>query len=496
MNSNRNQFFMIISDIRNQRWIVGSLTLVIAAIFISVGYLQNGPGFPLDDAWIHQTYARNLAQSGQWEYLPGQQSAGSTSPLWTMLLSIGFLLGLKTPYLWTSILSTGMLIGIALVCNEILQHLFKEMPVVGMASSLIIVLDWHLLWSAGSGMETLFYCLVCSYIFWILISRKYWGWLGALCGLIMWIRPDGITMLGPVLLIIGVQLWSHQFRLKEGLLFVLPFIGLITLYGLFNYSISGSVWPNTFYAKQIEYAQVLSLPLLARMGKIFLVPLSGAGLFLLPGFIVSIVMTFRKMDWWLLTLILWFFGFGLIYALRLPMTYQHGRYLIPLIPIFYLLGIIGTVQGISRIITNITKGRNYSIFIGTVIGLVAIIFSVSGETALVEDIKTIDTLMVKPAVWINENTEPDDVIAVHDIGAMGYFGERKIIDLAGLIQPELIPIIGKEHEIKRYLVKEKADYLVILKDWYPGLNDFGEVVKTFNFDTKTGEATSEIRNLR
>ena len=43
-------------------------------------------GFPLDDAWIHQTYARSLAQTGKWEFLPGQSSAGgSTSPLWSML---------------------------------------------------------------------------------------------------------------------------------------------------------------------------------------------------------------------------------------------------------------------------------------------------------------------------------------------------------------------------------------------------------------------------
>ena len=37
-------------------------------------------GFPLDDAWIHQVYARNLATTGVWAFVPGQTSAGSTSP--------------------------------------------------------------------------------------------------------------------------------------------------------------------------------------------------------------------------------------------------------------------------------------------------------------------------------------------------------------------------------------------------------------------------------
>jgi hypothetical protein len=27
-------------------------------------------GFPLDDSWIHQSYARNLALPGEWSFLP------------------------------------------------------------------------------------------------------------------------------------------------------------------------------------------------------------------------------------------------------------------------------------------------------------------------------------------------------------------------------------------------------------------------------------------
>ncbi|MGH2522659.1 MAG: hypothetical protein ACRDH2_09170, partial [Anaerolineales bacterium] len=49
-------------------------------------------GFPLDDAWIHQTYARNLGIFGQFAFVPGQPSAGSTSPLWSGLLALGYLL--------------------------------------------------------------------------------------------------------------------------------------------------------------------------------------------------------------------------------------------------------------------------------------------------------------------------------------------------------------------------------------------------------------------
>src|SRR3972149_1221761 len=48
-----------------------------------------GLGLPLDDAWIHQTYARNLAERGEWAFVPGEASGGSTAPLWTVLLAGG-----------------------------------------------------------------------------------------------------------------------------------------------------------------------------------------------------------------------------------------------------------------------------------------------------------------------------------------------------------------------------------------------------------------------
>ena len=46
-------------------------------------------GFPLDDAWIHLHFARNLAEGAGFAYNPGRPVAGSTAPLWTLLLAAG-----------------------------------------------------------------------------------------------------------------------------------------------------------------------------------------------------------------------------------------------------------------------------------------------------------------------------------------------------------------------------------------------------------------------
>jgi hypothetical protein len=65
--------------------------------------------------------------------------------------------------------------------------------------------------------------------------------------------------------------------------------------------------------------------------------------------------------------------------------------------------------------------------------------------------------------------DEDAVIAAHDIGAMGYFSERKIIDLAGLVTPDVIPFIRDEKRLRTYMDEQKVDYLVTFPGWYPEL---------------------------
>src|SRR5512135_1121884 len=88
-----------------------------AGIYLLASALIYRIGFPLDDSWIHLTYARNLAQLGEWSFQPGHLSAGSTSPLWTFLLAIGFWLHLG-PYAWTYFLGELCLIGLALLAEH------------------------------------------------------------------------------------------------------------------------------------------------------------------------------------------------------------------------------------------------------------------------------------------------------------------------------------------------------------------------------------------
>ena len=46
--------------------------------------------------------------------------------------------------------------------------------------------------------------------------------------------------------------------------------------------------------------------------------------------------------------------------------------------------------------------------------------------------------------WLCQNTPERSSIATPDIGALGYFGRRRVVDLAGLVTPDMVPFLQRE----------------------------------------------------
>lgn len=447
---------------------------VAVAGFLFASSRTYGIGFPLDDAWIHQTYARNLALHGEWAFVPGQPSAGSTSPLWSVLLAVGYLLRLA-PYAWSYLLGGLSLFGLAWAGEQFFRvtrpGASRRIPWVG----LYLLGEWHLVWASVSGMETLLMAfLILFVLFQTARARgKAWGWVGLLIGLSVWVRPDGITLLGPAGLTLLLVEETWQDRLRSAAWLAIGAAALFVPYLLFNWLVQGTVWPNTFYAKQAEYAVQRELPLVQRFFDEAKLPLIGSGALLLPGVIVFAWKAWRERRWAALSALIWFLGYAMLYALRLPVTYQYGRYFMPAMPVYFASGVAGTVYlagwlrpqipGASRIPWLLTRVWLISA------GLVWLAFYAIGAGRYGQDVAIIETEMVTSARWIQANTPADSLIAAHDIGAMGYFGERRLIDLAGLVSPEIIPFIRDENRIASWLDRQGADYLVVMDGWYEQL---------------------------
>jgi hypothetical protein len=61
--------------------------------------------------------------------------------------------------------------------------------------------------------------------------------------------------------------------------------------------------------------------------------------------------------------------------------------------------------------------------------------------------------------WLRDNTAPETVIAVPDIGAIGYVSQREILDLNGLVTPELIPY-KRDKNINRFLEDNPPQFII------------------------------------
>jgi hypothetical protein len=268
---------------------------------------------------------------------------------------------------------------------------------------------------------------------------------------------------------------QHWLYLAAGVLLLLvPYIA-------FHLWATGLPFPNTFYAKQAEYQAILEhfslwqrlfgpfgQPVETAQG-VFRVIFIGAQLLLLPGLIFAAWLTFKERRTDLLFIWAWWVGFLLLYALRLPVTYQHGRYQIPAIPWLILLGLWGMARLLEKIPRRSVALRALRRAWILSLGVLLLAFTLIGAQAYGRDVRFIESEMVVTARWLAAQTAPNALIAAHDIGAIGYFTQRPLIDLAGLITPEVIPIIRDEAALLDFVTTRRAGYLVTFPTWYPSL---------------------------
>ena len=144
-------------------------------------------------------------------------------------------------------------------------------------------------------------------------------------------RPDGVTLLGPALFVIVFSQEDWLDKIKNASALILGFLIVFGPYLGFNQILSGSWWPNTFFAKQAEYAaERENFPIYVRLMREFTLPLVGVGAALLPGFVRQSIRALQQKKWRETAVVIWVLGYLILYASRLPVIYQHGRYVIPI----------------------------------------------------------------------------------------------------------------------------------------------------------------------
>ena len=236
------------------------LALLIALEAISAAlYLGRADqlGFPLDDAWIHQTYARNLGLHGMMAFSPGIPSTGSTSAGWTAILAVGYFLNIPFlfwAYLWGCIFAVAAAFITAQLSYSYFGN-FKNAVIV----SIICILEWHLAWSAVSGMEISLFIFL-SLLFLLLLHRNSSSHLmGFIAGLAFLVRPEALLLIT----IYAVKiLFENHMNLARLFTIAATFIAVLLIiispWIIFNLTYSGRPFPSTISSKFMQYGYPFS----------------------------------------------------------------------------------------------------------------------------------------------------------------------------------------------------------------------------------------------
>lgn len=437
-------------------------------------------GFPLDDSWIHLAFAHHLAAGHGLSLNPGELVTGSTAPLWTALLSAVLLLP-GSPVVWIKLLGSCLYLAGVDATWRLARALDLPPGLSALAAGLSLATGW-MIWSALSGLEIPLF-----------VALSQWGMLlhlrerraragpplsMAVLAAAALARPEGLLLLalavGDRLLASGPGGWRR----------VLPGVGLAALLLLpvagFNLAVAGSVLPTTFAAK------------------------AGGGRDWLPGleYLYSILSIFFSVQPWSVLLAaggavelarrlgtardrgllpaLWLFGLPLAYATLSPagkvVAGNFGRYYFPLYPVAAVLAMLALAPLADRLRRAAVAPRRRTLAAALAAALLllpTLRSAIHGSARYVQSVANVEDSDVAMARWLAGRLPPEAVLAVNDIGALGYLLPNRLIDLAGIANPELSSYLvdpaGRGAGLRRFLDERRPDYLVVFPSWYPEL---------------------------
>ncbi len=443
---------------------LGLICLLSVRIYAGTGY-----GFPLDDPWIHQTIARNFFALGGMYYAEGRPVAASTAPLWTWLMAVGHLLGVD-PVGWA--LGWGLaFVGLAgYQAARLARRLAPNSAWAGRAG-LLVAGEAHILWSGLSGMET-------AAAVWVVLVLLTWGlsgpqnlrgwaFFGAAAAVGTLLRPE----LGLLAGLVGLARAAADGARADGpgplalraAAAALVWALLVGPVGLWNWQVTGSPLPSTFLAKYVGYGGGRGLASLGFFLPTALTELIRGPLLLVgPGFLVAAARFGRRPE--TVPLILWPPVLLVVLSQVVPATFHHGRYLQPALPPLLVGGLLGVEHALAGLGLKIVRR-----WFPQIVFFAMALFDLAAARNYGLEVRWINDEHLGVARWVRTEIPPGAVIASHDVGALGYFGGRTLIDTAGLLNPELIHSVRDPDRLVAELRRRGADYLVFFPAWYPNL---------------------------
>ncbi len=491
--------------------------LLMSVLTASFSYYTNGGfGFPLDDPWIHLQFAKNLHDYGSFSYYKNEMiTSGSTSPLYTLLLAAGFF-ATGNEMILSYVLGVAFLLVGGFFFFRLSERFFTDSMWAAAAATLLFLLEPRLQWIALSGMETtMFIALVLAAVYYYSAQRPIA--LGVAGGLLLWARPEAVILFGAIAaneFYNGFAVRGNKEKNSENRIASWRWVAGImllfsTFYVGFNFLLSGTILPNT-YAAKIKYYSAGNEGFPQQVFAFLSGDLQAVlAVFVGIGILSVVTNVFRRRTSVFLVPLLFSAGLFGAYWMKLPYLYQNGRYLMPLLPFVILLGVHGVAvlkEFLGPRVSFLAKQASQVYVVRLILALLVLLNAYGSwkSRELYQDYcRYITDRQVRTALWMRDRLPESAVIATHDVGAIAFYSGKRIVDMVGLISPEMIQNIGNLDKLRESLVQQKVTHLAVLRNWFEVVNvnalfqtdeQKPEIMEVFPYDPGRVHITSQRVN--
>jgi hypothetical protein len=168
-------------------------------------------------------------------------------------------------------------------------------------------------------------------------------------------------------------------------------------------------------------------------------------------------------------------GTLLAFAIVHPVLRDH-HLLLPTLPFLVLLGVWGLFRLTGLLVRN--TATRFLQGVALILMFVGALIAVTMELVEWEHYRAMHYQSVRYLLdrqanmgkWIAENTSADARIATHAIGAVGYYGDRYLVDMKGVVSPSVVPLIGDLPALVSLLDAEKVQYIAAMRDEFEVVN--------------------------
>jgi len=476
------------------RWpVAGKLAFValLAGIALWLGVALHP--LAVDDAFITYRFAHNLATGNGFVYNTGHPVLSTTAPLFGLLLAVGSWLGLDLPSLANILSAVALWVG-ALFLFLLGQR--ENTPWVGALAALFYVLA-PLLW-LSLGLETAFFLALALGAIVAYRSGRLYG-TAVLLALATMTRGDGLILTA----VVAADYVLHSVARarsrpggeaseEPGSPRSVAWIGAVSaamvyVAVLFPWLIwltwqFGSPLPATLQAKVAQgelgvtgfyayttYLQGLWILVRARLMQ------SLVYILFLPALLTGLVAMWRRAGWVLLV-VAW--GAAHLVGYTLLGVTPYYWYYAPLIPGLACASALGIVEG-TRWLGERSKAPWQLVLrwglaalwaMGLTIALVrsdlATAQALDGpvpppENALSKVLPEAKVDVYEQAGrWLHDHTPALADVGVTEVGVMGHYSQRPMVDFLGLLEPEVAVALARG-DLYWALVRYQPDYLVL-----------------------------------